>query len=193
MGGAGARGSMLPVGDPTRWGATVTTAFREVDPFATYQQLYSEQILQLTALDRYSRGWSLTGVLSLPPSVWDNAAGTYPDPSGAGLISINVLLEIVSGVGQSRLTQHILLAASGNPTLGLCNQQAAVNGGPYGQVDLPTDGAPFTNQRWRPFAAVGALVANNVSIRAVYEFVSNEYSPSTIVLLACPISAATGI
>jgi hypothetical protein len=188
------RTDLLPVGDPTRWGATVLTEFVDQGGGAgSFGELYTPQILNLGPVDRYSRGWSLTGTVQMDTSVWDIVGGTYPDPTLAGFISINVLLEIVSGVGQARMTQLILLAASGNPTLGLCNQQAAVNNGPYGQLALPSPDNAFGAQLSRPFAAIGAIVGNHVSVRGLYQYAANEYHVATLTVIATPIAAGSGL
>lgn len=179
--------ALAPVGDPTRWGATEVTQF--VDTGGAFSIIATPQIIQIATKDFYSRQWSIVGTLQMDSGVWA-APGDYPFPVAA--ISVNVFLEIVAGVGQAQITQRIMLACSGDPIRGLCNQQCAANGGPYGEIfGLHAPGAPFSAQTSRPFAAVGAIAGNNISIRAVYEFTANEYSPATLSLLVSPIAAGT--
>lgn len=182
--------ALAPVGDPTRWGATGRVDFR-MDQFS----LFSEQVIIAAAKDPYPRPWSLIGELSLPSGAWEVPSG-YPDPPDppAGPGGINVLLELVLGVGQIQLTQRILLMSGNDPAMGLCNQQAAVNGGPYGQLPRRMPEFPFASYLSRPFAAIGSIVANTVSVRVVVEqnlTVPPEYTPVFCSLILGPIAAGT--
>lgn len=103
-----------------------------------------------------------------------------------------VTLEIISGVGQVQVIQQILLMSSGTG-MGLCMQQTALNGGPYAPSD---NGLFFFDQfQARPFAAIGAIVANAISVRGVY-FVGGPppgafTAPAILSILASPLAAGT--
>jgi hypothetical protein len=157
----------------------------------------SQSIVNAAAADGYSRSWSIVGNLRVPRyfiySTYGTpapvaAAGAYPFPPVGGL---NVLLEIIVGVGQISFTQHILLMASGAPTLGLCNTQAAANGGPYAETHYedPLTGDHFLT---RPFAAVGSITANTISIRGSFELggvAAKRTYPMTLVVGVAPYAA----
>jgi hypothetical protein len=168
----------MPVGDPTLWANTVVT-----DISATNTITFSDQIILAQAADRYSRSWSLSGILFLPQTFWNFSAGgdhapeSFPDSATAK--SLTVWLSITQGIEKIQLEHQICLMAGGaSPgtapsytpvnNWGLCNQQWAGVGGPYGAEFQ--DPYPPTEQslQGRGFAAIGALIGNTISIRAIY-------------------------
>lgn len=169
----------LPVGDPTKWGSQVPTLLP-----ATLVQEFSTQIVLAATRDAYSRSWALVGTLTLPQATW-NAAGTFP----AGPFALIVALELVMGVGQAQVTQDIILMCGNNPTVGLCNTQNAINGGPY----LSTFGGPPDFDESRPFAAIGALIGNQINVRARYIGGTNVGLPTTSICTAIVTPFAPGV
>ena len=169
-----------PTGDPIRWSGTMVTALDQVPlappPFADLFTITTPQIIQVQPRDAYPRNWSIVGKLSWLSAIWQ-AAADYPPPAS---FSCNAFLQIITGMGQVQLVQTILLAAGGvgiprypgSPLLGLCNQQLAASGteapaGPYDQ-DLSYPGGAATQTWGRSFAAIGAIVGNSISVRALY-------------------------
>lgn len=163
-----------PVGDPTRWGASLQTLI----PATGLQS--STQILAATTRDAYSRSWSLIGTLSLPIAIY------------GGGVSISVALEITQGVGQAQITQRIVLYSGGLTPVGsgLIVTQYYPNGGVYeGIVSAsPLTGAPYYT---KSFAAIGALVGQSINIRAAYTCAALPGLPdvSDITLLLAPYAA----
>lgn len=171
----------IPVGDPTRWGSIVSTALD-----AALVQQFSDQIVLVQTRDAYARSWALIGQLTLPQAAW-NAAGAFP----AGPFGMIVALEIVQGVGQTQVKQDIILMCGNNPTVGLCNTQNAINGGPY----LSTFGTSPPFDESRPFSAIGALVGNTINVRARYIGGTNVGLPATAQCsaLITPFAAGVGL
>src|SRR6266571_7387708 len=130
-----------PLGDPTRWGSQALTLLP-----VTLVNAFSEQIVFAATRDAYSRSWSLLGTLTLPQATW-NGAGAFP----GGPFDLIVALDITMGVGQAAIEQQIILMCGSNASVGLCNTQNAINGGPYLSI------FPDAILETRPFAAIGAL------------------------------------
>jgi hypothetical protein len=151
---------------------------------ANLVQQFSQQIIFVQTRDAYSRSWALIGQLTLPQAAW-NAAGTFP----AGPFGMIVALEVVQGVGQTQVTQDIILMCGNNPLVGLCNTQNAINGGPY----LSTFGGPPNFDESRPFSAIGALVGNNINVRARYIGGTNVGLPTTSLCSAIITPYAAGL
>lgn len=179
-----------PAGDPTLWGNTVTTLIDEVSfeahpPMTTF---YSEQIVMAKAADQYSRSWSVTGAVSLPPVVWGMTPANPPigltPPDGT---TFSVYLSVLQGMEKVTIEHVILLACGGS--FGLCNAQSTVNNGPY----VPT--TPDPNLETRAFAAIGALIGNSIAMRAVFVRSGDEsFIPrATISLMVAPAAAGAGI
>lgn len=169
------RSGAAPVGDPRRWGATITVAVP-----AVFTETVTEQFLRVQTVDGYSRSWSLIGTLQLPSTVWAAAA------------TLGSLLEVTQGVGQASIVQTITLAIGGTANSGLCNTQNISNGGPY----FPTFSGPGNTLETRPFAAIGALVGSSISIRARFVgFAPFTGLPCQPVLSAilCPYAAGQGL
>lgn len=165
----------MPVGDPTLWANTISTLIDD-DPIVgnTARVIMGDQVVLAQAADRYSRSWSLSGVLQCPNDGWNQPiAGnlTPSSPYDSGAQSANPLavwLSIVQGIEKITIEQQILLMAGGGvDNIGLCNNQFTRNGGPYGAVfsRLPPSEA---DQQGRSFAATGSLIGNTISIRAIY-------------------------
>lgn len=159
----------MPVGDPTLWGNTVRTSIDE-DPILTNTPriIYGDQILLAQANDQYSRSWSLSGVLSVPGVGWRFLPGDIPSGPDLPTDGMNVFLSVVQGIGKVTIEQQINLACNGFSTnIGLCWNQSSISGGPYVPTYSPTpiDANSYINL---PFAAIGALIGNTISVRAVY-------------------------
>ncbi len=173
---------IVPLGDPTRWGAAVPTFL----PATLGANQFSEQIIMAQTRDAYSRSWAVVGALTLPQATW-NVAGVFP----AGPYPIVVALEIVMGVGQAQVTHDIILTCGLNAAVGLCNTQNAINGGPY----MSTFGGPPNFDESRPFAAIGSLIGNSISIRARYIGGTNVGLPATSLctVLVTPFAPGMGL
>jgi len=168
-----------PAGDPTLWGNTITTVIDD-DPVegSNPRVIYGDQIVLVQAADQYARSWSLAGNISVPFNAWT----VDPSPTPPGFYGnldaappLRVWLQITQGIEKVTLSQQILLMSggvdetTGAGNYGLCNTQWSAVGGPYGE--LLSDNAPVigpTTQLVRSFAAIGALIGNTLSIRAVY-------------------------
>jgi hypothetical protein len=168
-----------PLGDPTKWGSDVPTLLE-----AALVEVFSAQIVFAQTRDAYSRSWAVVGQLTLPQATW-NAPGIFP----GGPFSLTVALEIVMGVGQTTIKHNIILMCGNNPLVGLCNTQNAINGGPY----LATFGGPPNFDESRPFAAIGALIGNNLNVRARYIGGTNDGLPATSNCSAIVTPFAPGI
>lgn len=75
---------------------------------------------------------------------------------------------MLQGIGQTTIEQQICLACNGFATnIGLCWNQSSINGGPYVPMYTPT---PIDTESFivLPFACVGALVGNSISVRGIY-------------------------
>lgn len=189
------QGGIKAVGDANRWGAQQSTPLAAAAP-----TVVTPQILQVTTRDSYSRSWSLMGTLSLPTVTWD-----YLD---TGVLGVNqgilVELQISMGVGQSQVTHVIYLAnptgtnAAGatTPAGGLCLAQNWFRGGPYGTILEDAGGGIIVESR--PFAMVGALIGQSISIRARYFNTTPGTTPglpttSRIGLIVTPYAAGEGL
>lgn len=159
----------MPVGDPTLWGNTVKTLIDD-DPILgnTPRVIYSDQIVLAQAADSYSRSWSLTGTLSVPGVGWRFLTGANPSGPDLPTDGMNVFLQVIQGIGQINVENQINLACNGFASnVGLCWNQSSINGGPYVPTYSPTpiDANSYITV---PFACVGALIGNTISVRAVY-------------------------
>lgn len=174
-------GAGKPVGDPTQWGAAALTPLD-----VTLNNAFSEQFIQAGTQDTYARSWAVIGTLRLPQATW-NEPGTFP----AGPFPLVVALDVVMGVGQLQLEHQIILMCGANPSVGLCNTQNAINGGPY----LSTFDANAPHDEIRPFAAIGALIGHTIQVRARYIGGTNTGLPTTaqIQALITPFAAGTGL
>lgn len=173
----------VPLGDPNRWGAQINTPLT-----AGFTEIFTPQFLQIKPADNYGRSWSINGTLKLPSATWADMAVTGNFPCA-------VILEVYQGVGQTIVMHSIILAMGdalgGTNPIGLCNQQDFRNGGPY----LPfIRGAGADETETRPFAAVTALVANSLNIRARYIGGSGTGLPAVAELIAVvsPLNPGSG-
>jgi hypothetical protein len=145
--------NMPPVGDPTRWGASLDTNL----PIAGID-FSTAQVLQVQTKDAYSRSWSLFGTLSLPQVLWLLGTGAY------------VAIDVAQGVGQTVINQRIPLfagaVAAGSTFASLCEAQWINNGGVYDQITLPPQNG--LTMIGRSFACVGALVGQSISVSVHY-------------------------
>lgn len=196
-------GIAAPAGNPIRWGGVVTTALNQAvapDVFGVISYP-TPPFVNAAAADGYARGWSIIGTLRMPLATLYTAysgpntplAGAYPFPAPN---TINVVLEVIVGVGQLSFTQRILLMAAGEPTLGLCNQQAALNAGPYAETFFSPDATVGNAFILRSFAAIGAVVGNSIAIRGVYELGgagAMSAQPSILTVGVAPAAAGEGI
>jgi hypothetical protein len=169
----------IPLGDPTKWGSQIPTPLD-----VTLTETFSDQIVFAQTKDAYSRSWAIIGTLTLPQATW-NDPGVFP----AGPFPIIVALEVQMGVGQATVLHEIILSCGNNPTVGLCNTQNAINGGPY----LSSFAAAPDFLETRPFAAIGALVGNQINVRARYIGGLNTGLPTTAVITALVTPFAPGV
>ena len=145
-----------PVGDPNRWGASVTLSLG-----VAFGVAVADQFLRVSTMDAHSRSWSMLGSLTLSKAMWD-AMFVAPIAN-----PINVLLDCYQGVGQTIVKQSIVLAAgtaTGGFNFGLCLQQDYLRGsGPY----FPeTQGVAPDETVTRSFSAIGALIGHTINISA---------------------------
>ena len=198
-----AQGGVAPVGDPTRWGSQVFT--RIFDNGFPEQIIFSGQMLQMATQDNYARPWNVIGTLTLPQSVWLSTA-------------VEVDLEVTMGVGQIQIVHRIGLVRSFRSTQppgwpitppgpfatipigGLCIQQSQNAGGPYAETTEPTTAelpvAGELQDICRPFACIGALVGQSISMRARYRRwnVSNGLPClSRLAVIVTPYAAGEGL
>lgn len=180
--------SMLPVGDPTRWGARVDTLIPL--PVAVGGEQQTAQILQMATRDQYSRSWALLGNLTMPMITWQTPT-----------CEVTCTLAITMGVGQIQIDQYVLLANFSGQT-GLCFQQDVSNGGPYVATRFnPTrsgDSAGFLYDEARSFAIIGGLVGQSINIRAIYRsniaaFVRGIPTTARLELIVTPFAAGEGM
>lgn len=143
-------GNFHPVGDPTRWGASVNQNL-PLDVTASKLDGYiSEQFISVQTRDPYSRSWAIAGTLtalgtlfSLPE--FDNTAGTW-----------SATLQITMGVAQVQMVHNINLRAviaADAPFYRASDAGEAM----FGPFALPL---PFTV----PFVIPGGLIGNSISI-----------------------------
>lgn len=192
----------MPSGDPSLWGNTVTTVIDGDDPAATIPEgpIAGAQVLLAHATDQYTRSWSVTGSLTLPRSVWSTlVTGDPPNGLTDGLRPpLAVYLSVLQGVEKVTIEHLICLMYGGTAAnIGLCNNQCTINGGPY----LPTivfgnTGSTNQDQETRPFAAIGALIGNTITARAIYVRANTDEltcNRATISVLLTPYAAGAGI
>lgn len=185
-----------PVGDPTLWGNSVMTLIDD-DPALgnTSRIIEGEQILLAQAADGYARSWSLSGALAVKGSGWIFLPGTPPAGQDTPANGMDVFLSVILGLGKTSIEHRLNLACNGvNTNIGLCWNQCALNGGPYVPTYQPL---PINDDSYitLPFAAIGALVANTISIRALYY---RGGGPTVIhrAIMTClltPYAAGTGL
>lgn len=165
-----------PLGDPTVWGGSILTQI-DSDPVLgnTPRVVKGGQVVLAQAADRYTRSWSLTGVLWLPSGMWSVASPDTRPPSFVETFpvtpttpSLTVWLSVRMGVERINQEHQILLHAGDLLTQnwGLCDNQNSGNLGPYGaQIPDPTN--PDSLQGC-PFACIGALIGNTISVQGIY-------------------------
>ncbi len=193
-----------PVGDPTVWGGSILTQI-DSDPVlgSTPRVIAGQQVILAQAADRYSRSWSLTGVLWLPSSMW---ATPSPDVMPPGYVetfpvtpttpSITVWLSVRMGI-ERMFQEHQILLAAGDlaQNFGLCWNQNSANGGPYGaQIPQPISGSALQGL---PFACIGALVANTLAVQAIYvrgPTIGTEVCPEALITcMVTPYAPGAGL
>jgi hypothetical protein len=148
-------GKFGPLGDPTRWGAQVTQRYpaQAASEIGIYR---SGQILSAQCQDRYSRAWSIAGVVSAPNTVWS----TFPDglnplffPDGWTLAAF-----VSMGVGQTQIVHNFNLRA------------IIAADEPYywnSNIQNPFFEAIGDNVLSKPFIIPGAVVGNSVNVQIV--------------------------
>jgi hypothetical protein len=168
-------GKLMPVGDPTKWGAqdiSVITSQVIFQPTRT--------ILAVSTRDGYSRSWGLLGTLAMPVNLW--AAGR----------NVFAALECSMGVGQALVTHQICLYAGVTTPGGLCATQNYAQGGPYLAPVAIADGG--VQYQTFAFSAIGALVGQSISIRALYlMFGADLPAPIKLNLILTPFAAGEGL
>jgi hypothetical protein len=183
-----------PVGDPTLWGNRVTSLIDDrPQGLAEPAVFYSEQIILAHALDRYSRSWSIIGTVGLSADAWADPNVT-PPPNGvlvAGPARLQVFLNVLQGIEKVTIEHQICLVGGGDATnIGLCLNQSTVHAGPY----LPRFEAGI---EYRSFAAIGALVGNTISARALFirggGATPGVIPSATISLIVTPYAPGAGI
>lgn len=188
----------MPVGDPGLWANQVTTPVDE-DPILgnTPRIVTSSQIVAAQAVDRYSRSWSLSGMVTLPQPAW-NANGpasppSFPDVGGGA--RFEVWLSVLQGLEMITIEHLILLmsgGSAGGTSYGLCNTQWSANGGPYGATF--TSPIAEEGQQSRAFAAIGSLIGNTISARAIYVRGAGGQIPNaSVALVLTPYAPGHGI
>jgi hypothetical protein len=175
---------LAPVGDPNRWGATTQQLLA-----ASFVSLTTDQFIQVSTNDRYSRSWSINGSVTLPDATWVQMAlpGAFP---------MGVMLEVTQGVGQATVMHRIALAMGdafgGVQPLGLCNQQDYVYGGPYVAV---YEGVGAATKRTKAFSAIGALIGHALQVRVFWLGGTGEGLPGvcSVSAIVTPYAAGQGL
>jgi hypothetical protein len=202
----------MPVGDPTLWANTVTTQI-DTDPIegSNPRVIFGQQIILAQAADRYSRSWSLIGNVSIPL----NAATADPNPSPPASSDqaipigapVEVWLRVTQGIEKITIVQDLLLLSGvadinvvpPTSNFGLCNNQWAGTGGPYGNLFnvRPVVFTPDTRITLA-FSCIGAFIGNTLSAQAIY--VCNgvigqapDVPDATVALLITPYAPGAGI
>jgi hypothetical protein len=165
------QGKLSPLGDPTRWGAQALANI-----VVGGLDVFTDQIVFAQCRDGYSRSWSIIGQLTLPQTYW-NAPGVFP----AGPFPVVVALEVTQGVGQVAVKHQIILSCGNNASVGLCNTQNAINGGPY------LSSFPDNVNESRPFAAIGAVIGNAINVRG--RFITGVPPANTTAILSVALTA----
>lgn len=193
-----------PVGDPTVWGGTITTAI-DTDPVlgSTPRVISGGQIVLAQAADRYTRSWSIVGVLRMP---FGTTGIPSPDVQPPGFVetspvtpttpSMTVWLRVNMGVERISLLHDILLFTGDQAqNFGLCWNQNSANGGPYG-AEIVQPLVPGSTVDL-PFACIGALIGKMLSIQAIYvrgpNVAAETYPEITITAMVTPYAPGAGI
>lgn len=169
-------GRLVPSGDPTKWGAQQLVVLTGAPAL-----VLSDTMLAVSTRDAYSRSWALLGSLSMPAAFW--LAGS----------NVIVKLIVTMGVGQAQITQEIVLFYGGAALGGLCYTQNFSQGGPYDFTILEPGGTQFQSY---PFAAIGALIGQSISLRASYLAAGGGLGlPRTVTLsvIMTPFAAGEGL
>lgn len=138
-----------PMGDPTRWGASVPLQ-APISGFPGRQILRSGQIIQMQCRDQYPRTFSIVGTLEFPALI--NAL-----PDGGGNDQWGAALCVTMGVGQNQVQHNFNLRAI-----------LAADAPYYWNSDQNLGGliglsSPFIT----PFVIPGAIVANAIAIQLI--------------------------
>ena len=176
-------GKIGPLGDPTRWGASILqrVPFTGPGPFT----IVSQQIIAVACQDGYARNWSLAGTLGAPAGFW-----AFPESPGANTWS--AFATITMGVGQNSLVHNINLRAC-------VNADAPFYGdSPPSTWNAPPFTTPAGQLRNRPFIVPGAIVANQISIliTQIVEYTLPPLPDGDAILTTiqiAPIMAGTGL
>lgn len=186
----------MPVGDPRLWANQVTTLVDD-DPILTNTPriITGNQIIAAAAADRYARSWSLSGAVTMPSAAWNGnvapaVAPSFPDAGTSN--RFEVWISVLQGLEMVTIEHLILLAVGGSPAFGLCNTQWSAQGGPYGATF--TSPLAEQGQQSRAFAAIGSLIGNTISARAIFVRGSGGQIPSAAVaLMVTPYAPGAGI
>jgi hypothetical protein len=104
-------GPVKPVGDPTRWGGSISNVLQ-----AALTQYQTPQFARAQVADNYGRLWSMTGTVDAPPACW--ALG----------LTWTHFLEVTQGAGQAVIVQHLDLRLLTDIGLAVYARQSAPAG-----------------------------------------------------------------
>lgn len=178
----------MPAGDPTLWAGQVVTPVGD-----TPGVFNGNQIILAQAADRYARSWSLSGTVTCPSHAWTApgaaTAPNFPDPAGS-TTRLEVWISVLQGI-EMLVVEHLILLTAGTP-YGLCQQQHTSQNGPYGSTF--TSPLPEAGQESRGFAAIGALIGNTISVRAIYaRGAGGLISSAAVACILTPYAPGQGI
>ena len=147
-----------PLGDPTRWGATVVQAMPAIDGVVFRGGiLQSGQVVSAQCRDQYPRAWTIAGTIGAPAFAW-----LLPD--GFALNQFASALYVTMGQGQTQLVHNFNIRAivsADAPFYWFSDFQT-----PFGSEGLET----------RAFLIPGAVVGNAVNIQVWNAYFSNVAS-----------------
>jgi hypothetical protein len=142
-----------PVGDSTRWGATLVQSVEADSVQHVYQ---SEQFIACAARDSYSRPWSLAGTVEMPFAL--SSLNDANDDLLVGLGEWAMYLAIVMGVGQTQITHIINVRAT------IAAQQSFYST----PLHVMFGGLPTGRRDTFPFViGADALIGNTIGIRII--------------------------
>lgn len=173
------QGKISPLGDPTRWGASVTLR-PSSDVGAHYQA--SPQIIQVSCMDGYARAWSIVGTVTADAALW-----AYVD-GGLFVNSYLPALEVTMGVGQAQIVHNFRLRPIIDADAPFYLQGQGSAGGFLG------DGTRLT----KPFLIPGAVVGGKIQMR-VEQLINNvapvvpAFGDILYNVQLCPFNAGSGL
>lgn len=173
------------LGDPTRWGASVSQVISIGGGSLFGALVQSDQIIQVQCRDHYPRAWTIAGVLTAPREAFLFADG-YGDVKWASVLNVTM------GLGQAAIVHNFNIRATV-----ASDAPWYWNSDGNGTADMfdTTTGGP--NPRSVPFVIPGAIVGTTVAIRVINAaFNSGQVIPFdatfTVALSITPFSAGSG-